>query len=238
MSTSTLLSDFVGAVATVVGREHVRLGRNNQDAAALVARDDRLILAVTDGCSSGRSSEVGARFGAAWLARNAGGLLDGASFDASARSLTRALAGALGELARLFGAVEPGVVEHHLLFSFLVAVIGAEQAVLVGVGDGVHAVNGARVVLDPGPENAPPYVAYALLGADVTPRVHWSGPTASLRSLALGSDGAAGVLDELAAHPALEKNPSLLQKRLNVLARERVLFDDATLGVLVRRRAA
>jgi hypothetical protein len=236
MGTPTLLSDFVGAVATVAGREHVRLGRNNQDAAAFVARQDRLVLAVTDGCSSGKSSEVGARFGPAWLARNAGELLDGASSDA-ARSLTRALAGALGDLARLLGGVEPGVVEDHLLFSFLVAVVGAERSVVVGVGDGVHAVNGARVVLDPGPDNAPMYVAYALFGADVAPRVHWSGPTADLRSLALGSDGAAGVVGDLAEHPAVAKNPSLLQKRLNVLARERVLFDDTTLGVLVRRRA-
>ena len=58
---------FFATCGSVTGREHARLGRNNQDGVALAARDGLLVAVVTDGCSSGKWSEVGARLAARWL---------------------------------------------------------------------------------------------------------------------------------------------------------------------------
>ena len=64
----TLSASFAIAGGTVLGTEHRHALRNNQDALAFRETEDALIVVVTDGCSSGHSSEVGARLGAAWLA--------------------------------------------------------------------------------------------------------------------------------------------------------------------------
>ena len=52
------------AAASVIGARHQRAGRNGQDAAVVVTGEDVAIAVVCDGCSSGASSEVGARLGA------------------------------------------------------------------------------------------------------------------------------------------------------------------------------
>ena len=49
--------------ATHVGRDHVRVGRNNQDG-VFATRD---VVVVTDGCGSQPHSEVGAQLGARFL---------------------------------------------------------------------------------------------------------------------------------------------------------------------------
>jgi len=58
---------FFVAAGTIIGREHVRLGKNNQDKVIVSVRDDSIVAVVTDGCGSGNSSEVGAALIATWL---------------------------------------------------------------------------------------------------------------------------------------------------------------------------
>ena len=56
---------FEIAGGTVLGREHLRLGKNNQDAFAFKVVDDYAIMAIVcDGCSAGAHTEVGAKLGA------------------------------------------------------------------------------------------------------------------------------------------------------------------------------
>ena len=60
---------FDVAVASVLGSDHARVGRNNQDA-ALVVRGDRFLLGVvSDGCGSCHRSEVGAVLATRLVAR-------------------------------------------------------------------------------------------------------------------------------------------------------------------------
>src|SRR6185295_18687753 len=66
--TMTLSESFVVAAGTVTGRDHLRAKRDGQDGCAIVARPDLVAAIVTDRCSSGTKSEVGARLGAAWIA--------------------------------------------------------------------------------------------------------------------------------------------------------------------------
>lgn len=243
----TLSAERLAAAGSVTGADHRRAERDGQDGCAVVTTDDVVAAIVTDGCSSGRASEVGARVGAAWLAASvARRFRSGASTDEDARAgaadVTRELVERLADLAPSLG--ERAATE-MLLFGFLAAVVTREIAIVFGVGDGlavVEATAGRFVVrVDPGPQNAPPYPAYALFGdaQAIAPRVHWVSAAANVAAIAVGTDGVGALSDdeiaEAARDPRLAKNASLLRKRLVVLAREGRFFDDATLGVVARR---
>ena len=52
------------------------LHRNNQDGLAVRVEPRRIVAALCDGCSAGRSSEVGARLAASWVAVHLPRILD------------------------------------------------------------------------------------------------------------------------------------------------------------------
>lgn len=250
----TLSGSFLAVAGSVTGRDHRRAERDGQDGHAVVVNDDVVAAIVTDGCSSGRASEIGARVGAAWLAAlveqcfrggAGGGNVDA---EAAAANVTRELLVRLELLARSFdpaGDVSAARVDQALLFGFLAAVVTPVATIVFGVGDGIVVVDGRVTSIDPGPENAPPYVAYGLLGgshACIEPRIHFVGATADVEVIAVATDGAAPLtadasLAALVADPRYAKNASLLRKRLVVLSDRGTFSDDATIAV-VRRRPA
>jgi hypothetical protein len=243
----TLSGEFLTAGGSVTGREHRRAERDGQDGYALVAGDEVLAAVVTDGCSSGRKSEIGARLGAAWLAALIEQHFSGAPSEDAAReavaSASAALLIRLELLARSLdsrGDVRAARVEEALLFTFLAAVVTPTVTVVFGIGDGVVLVDRAISVIDAGPDNAPPYAAYGLLGERIAPRLHFLGPTAGVDRVAVATDGlqAEPALPDLANDPRYATNPSLLRKRLVVLCDQGRLSDDATVAVIARRAVA
>jgi Protein phosphatase 2C len=245
----TLSGRFAAAAGSVTGREHRRAERDGQDGHALVVTGEVVAAIVTDGCSSGRRSEIGARIGAGWLAalveQRFAAVACEASATAAASDVCRELLVRLGLLARSLhpaGDVDAARVDESLLFGFLAAVVTARTTIVFGIGDGIVVVDGEVISIDPGPNNAPPYVAYGLLDAAAAgsvPRVHFVGPTAEVDVVAVATDGLAPVvptLATLASDPRYAINPSLLRKRLVVLSDRGTFSDDATVAV-VRRRA-
>lgn len=234
---------FAAYAGSVRGREHARTLRNNQDCAIASVHGEVAVAVVCDGCSSGPSSEVGARFAATWLARN---LPTYVRDDAQAwvDDATAGLLDAIGAIARSLSP-EPETlaitVHDFLLFAFLAAVVTPERAVVFGAGDGVVASRDRRLVLDAGPDNAPRYLSYALLqpGAPgVT--VHVDAPASAHDAIVIATDGAADIeaLFDFACDDRSLKNASFLQKRLVVLAEnERRLHDDTSIAVIRRKEA-
>jgi hypothetical protein len=101
----------------------------------------------------------------------------------------------LGALADRLPGTREAVVRQTLLFTVVGLVLTPDALTVFGLGDGLYAVNDAVVRLGPFPDNAPPYLGYALLpGAAENPglrlRVLHQAPTAGVRSAALGTDGA------------------------------------------------
>lgn len=245
----TLSEAFVAAAGSVTGRDHRRAERDGQDGHAIVVTDDVVAVVVTDGCSSGRASEIGARVGAAWLAtliEQQFRLAQKFHLPGCKRAVgevVRELLGRLEVLARSLdasGEVKAARVDEALLFGFLAVVVTAETTIVFGIGDGIVLAGGELTVLDPGPENAPPYAAYGLLGARLEPRVHFEGPTSQVDLVAVATDGLiplGGALAELAADARYARNPSLLRKRLVVLSDRGTFSDDATVAVIRRRSA-
>ncbi len=254
--------DFQVAAASVIGANHLRTYRNNQDGLGLHAGPDLLVAVVTDGCSSAPSSEVGARLGARWLAEWIPRYLGVVRTPEELLEAVRAgLVDYLEKSARMLRPEQDDLahtLEEFFLFTYLVAVLQPERALVFGQGDGVFSINGAARVIDSGPENAPPYPAYALvreaLMADpgpLMPVLHFEGATATVSSILISTDGAAelvsradeplsngekaGGLEQFETGPAILADPSALQKRLLVLARVHHRLRDDTTMVLIRR---
>ncbi len=246
-------SNFAALGGSVIGSDHRRALRNNQDGLAFASDDGFIVAVVTDGCSSGRASEVGARLGAAYLAARTLDVAPRAlDAQATASSVAAAVTEWLDDVASAFGARRKDAIADMLLFTFLVAVVGPTRAFVFGVGDGVVSLNGLTLALDAGPDNAPAYAAYGLLGAAPPPIVHVDVPTPLVRSLAIATDGALDLLaradealdggapqrglDQFEDDPVYLKNPSLLQKRLVVIGERNARLRDDTTVALVRRR--
>src|SRR3954468_9138579 len=142
----TLSGCFAAAAGSVTGREHRRAERDGQDGHALVVADEVVAAIVTDGCSSGRRSEIGARIGAGWLAA----LIEqrfrcGGDARAAAEDVCRELLVRLGLLARSLhpaGDVDAARVDEALLFGFLAAVVTPKTTIVFGIGDGIVVVDG------------------------------------------------------------------------------------------------
>lgn len=237
----TLSEKLVVAAGSVTGRDHRRAQRDGQDGFALVVSADTDVVAavVTDGCSSGRASEIGARLGAAWIAtlieERFAGVKDEDGARIAAQRVVDGLVDRLRDLSASLRA-DARVVGDMLLFGFLAIAVTKDVTTVFGVGDGLASVDGDVTLIDPGPENAPTYAAYALLGAHIEPRVLFVGRA---ECIAVATDGVdATTLRELAVDARLDKNTSLLRKRMNLLAEEGRFDDDATVAVVRKRRTS
>jgi hypothetical protein len=213
--------------ATHIGREHVRIGRNNQDGVFTSPH----VAVVTDGCSSQPQSEVGAQLGARflghWLSKQRE-----LSADLPERA-TDALTSYLYQAVLALGPEVESLLERYFLFTSLAAIRLGDRGMIFGLGDGAFLVDDELVRIDSGPQNAPPYCAYRLTESGSRPeaQTHFIGDA---RRLAVMTDG----LNELAPErvreltSGLHPNPLSLQRRLNVLAQTERFADDATIALV------
>jgi len=201
---------FALSSGTVLGREHARLGLNNQDGVCTRYDQDLIVAVVTDGCSSGRFSEVGALMGATWLCNHIAKSWTTLAPDPSVETLSGAIQDLDDSLVTFLHAVLGGFavggdsddrVLDFLLFTYLVSVVTPDKTWVFGMGDGVFAVNGAFVRLESGPGNAPDYPAYALVNpqrlvnnARTVPRLHLVLPTNEVAAVLIGTDGVGDLL--------------------------------------------
>lgn len=234
---------FQIASGTVAGRMHQLAGRNNQDSFAWATTPHGLVAVVCDGCGSSPHSEVGAQLGARLVAKTLavqlaqGGDATKGDFWQSARAVVLET---LGGLAGVLGGNPVDAVADYLLFTAIGAVITPDRVCPFSSGDGLIAVNGKATVLGPFPDNAPPYLAYALFdeaGDKYRFELQPALPAAELQSLVLGTDGAAallaleasrvpgrdepvGAFSQLWTDDRVFDQPEFLRRRLHALARD------------------
>lgn len=143
--------------------------------------------------------------------------------------------------ASAVSAAQAQLVEQHLLCTVVAAATDEHGAAVWAVGDGAYVLDGELTVLGPFADNAPPYLAYQLLG--VTPAAHFAarahddaGAAAATAHAAIlvATDGAAALGEDLCAFvapPALERllsHPDALRRHLATLARasERIVWSE------------
>lgn len=249
-------NQFEIAAGTITGRDHLMAGRGNQDAYATAATDDALVAVVSDGCGSSPHSEFGSRLLVRLLIR---AILDsllaygpecGAivfpSFWEAIR--VRALQD-IGVIARSLGGRLSETVNDFLLATAVGAVIVPEATALFSIGDGIIGTNGHLTELGPFPGNAPPYLAYALIGSsleamdpDALKFKTVAYATPSVHSLVIGTDGvrdliaaaekplpgkseALGPLSQFWEQDRYFKNQDAIRRRLALANREAVIPD-------------
>jgi len=222
--------------ASVIGREHQRLARNNQDAWACGEHRGARAIVVTDGCSSEKCSEVGAQLASRWLAHwvavhAADAVLD----EEFAHRATRAMTAWLHRLASSFEGDLIEATQRYLLFTFLCAVTREGRSLVFGIGDGAVLIDDSVLRLDSGPDNAPNYIAYRLLNSAQSggpeAQVHFIGVASRLAVMTDGLEANASQVPELLAN--LGVNPLGFQRRLNVFSETERLGDDATIAAMV-----
>jgi hypothetical protein len=238
-----MLPSFDIAAASVIGREHARAGRNNQDAFSLLAQGEVLAAVVADGCGSGAHSEVGAQLGARCVAQAVLAVAgEGMSVEAPG-FLEAVRTRVLKFLTSLTEQLGGSLVGEHLLFTVVGAVVTPTRTLVFSAGDGLWALNGEVHPLGPFPNNAPPYLAYGLLSPGAVPLERQAlVPTDEVMALMLGTDGAAdlaklaearvperdepvGPLSQYWTDERYFQNPDALRRRLVLLGRESVRAD-------------
>lgn len=237
---------FELAAASVVGIDHYKAGRNGHDGFHWELADDLAVAVVCDGCGSGRHSEVGAKLGAALIGRELAQRIRAGSDlgpgSALWRDVPRAAIEQLSLVARgLSGSLQDAVTD-YLLFTIVGVILTPAETVFFSLGDGVFAVNGEQIELGPYPDNAPPYLAYALVDG-TTPQLNIERhvATSDLRHVAIGTDGAARLaLPAFCENDLFFRNPDGLRRALFLMTRSESggLRDDATVIALRRRAAA
>lgn len=192
------------AFGSVLGTEHARMGRNNQDAVCVRILEDRIVAVVCDGCSSGipgkpSHNEIGAQIGARIVAfvieshLEETGSIDWRRLIDDAAMNTRLVLGSMGA-ATSIDTVDINTVLDMFLFTTVVAVVTKEHAVFAALGDGIVFVNDEQFKLGPFPRNEPPYLAYKLVPSTIDPAllqfcIIKELPADELESFFIGTDG-------------------------------------------------
>jgi len=231
------VDSFEYAFGSIIGRNHVLAGKNNQDAYGIISNEKFMIAVVCDGCGSGKHSEVGAKLGAKMVMNEIVDFLNQEANQDSQISNSEFwnlvklnLLQKLKDLVTLTnGDLE--FVNDYLLFTILGAVITERETVTFSMGDGAIAINGKLTQIPTYPDNAPPYLAYGLYKPDaVNFEIRDRLPTGELNSLLIATDG----IDDLIAVETINqfwqedryfKNPDAIRRKLVMLNREEVKPD-------------
>jgi len=199
-------NQFELAGGSVIGQNHLRVGKNNQDAYFWSVTDTSIVAVVCDGCGSGMHSEVGAKLGTRMLVDtiqnclnedclNENWHLDDADLW---QTIQNQLLNQLQQVAEQLGGDRIQTVQDYLLFTILGVVITSTTTAIFTLGDGVIAINDQRIGLGPFANNAPPYLAYGLLKQMTSDSFQLKAlqvlPTECLQSVLIGTDGVSDLM--------------------------------------------
>ncbi|AFY40223.1 hypothetical protein Lepto7376_4094 [[Leptolyngbya] sp. PCC 7376] len=221
------MDGFEWAAGSVIGKEHRRVNKNNQDAIAIKSATDYAIGIVADGCGSKAHSEVGA-----WLAVE---LLAEAIATHLPQPLTKQKIEEFGQnLLQNFPAL-PNF-QNYYLFTLLGFVVTEEQSVIFGCGDGIYAINDEIKQISY-EDNAPPYLIYPETKLEIYAEIS----TEDLNSLFIGTDGIEEwiqqkELSEFWQSDKYFKNPDQIRRTLAIAQKKESLSKDDTTLITLRHQ--
>lgn len=221
---------------SVIGREHIRIWRNNQDGvfSATMAIGDRdyHVGIICDGCTAGVNSEVGAKLLSAYLGSEIRMML---LSGVEPKDIPAALyARAIGYLRSIASLTMPDnsldFIKHHLLCTVIGFVADAERCYIFNAGDGTIIIGDETTKMDQ--DNKPRYIGYHLV--DVKYLLQQNGrlpdgfevrvaDLGHVERIAICSDG---IEDE--AIPLIwgHRHELGLMRKLRVLSNHQIPFED------------
>ena len=229
------------ACGSIPGSDHTLPGKpawkNNQDAFFTKSTPTCTIGIASDGCSSGKQSEIGSNLGvrifgeALFQTLSESGTNGQIPTKMREDTFERARLKMLGTISVIAGALSgrtSDTIETYFLFSIVGFVILQEKTYVFACGDGSYIVNGQETKLGPYPGNSPPYPCYALLGS--LERSKFSlveFETAQVSDIAVATDGVehfSGSFPEayrkMLAEERVFSNPDFLRRILAILNKE------------------
>lgn len=216
------------AGGTIIGKEHVRNQKNNQDAWQIVRGEKALVAVVSDGCSAGSHSEVGAKLGSRLLAESLSRCLELSAVDVFSGTVLEAVLEKVRQdvlatiriLANVLGGSFSETIENFFLFTVLGVVITEQETFLFAVGDGIFFLNGEYIELAPYADNHPSYLSYALVNTTLGGpenfrfKVVRQLPTKELENVVIGTDGVRDLIlatgKKLSGQTDVVKDPTSL----------------------------
>lgn len=211
-----MLDQFEIAFGSVVGTDHTKVFKNNQDAYAYKSGENYIVACVADGCGSSKFSEFGAKFGVNFFVNAVSNILQSLSqkeIDSLKQKeyipfpffekIRLDMLSQMRFLANTMGSEFNQTINDFFLFTMVATVITPWGTDIVSIGDGYIALNGEEIDIeipvsqDPRLQNAPPYVAYNLTGSKLYQKEDESlkfclvnsVETTLLESILIGSDG-------------------------------------------------
>lgn len=236
---------FEVAGGSILGRNHARQGKNNQDAYYSYNDEWGTIAVVCDGCGSGSHSEVGAKLGAQLIVKTiAEQLKQTQSID-----WERLKWEILDELKKSVKTIVgensfEQTINNYFLFTVVGALVTSLETTIFAIGDGVIATNGKVIEIEPFPNNAPPYLAYSLLkvGKAMDWQIYNQIPTENVSSILIGTDGVSdlikaedcclpgksdkvGAIAQFWREDRYFNNPDAIRRKLSLINREVTQID-------------
>lgn len=195
---------------SVIGKYHLGIGKNNQDAALMRVYGDKFVGIVCDGCGSCERSEVGSNIGANFVLKEIEsvflvepadvGCLDLLKFNEVKQHVTLLITDLAYKMRRdLFGAIKD-----YLLFTIVGVFSDGENVCVFSIGDGFYAINGNVHQIGPFEHNMPPYIAYNsipnFVSKEIDPayldfNIHEVLPLSKLQSVLIGTDGVGDLIE-------------------------------------------
>jgi len=233
LADENLSNQFEYACGSIIGRNHVLAGKNNQDALRIVIQDQCMTAVVCDGCGSGKHSEVGAKLGTRMVTDAIADLLH-QGLAISEPDFWHILNIKLLQKIKTFVEISTNeaqesvmeFVNNYLLFTIVGLVITPSETFAFSMGDGAIAINGKLTQIPAYPDNAPPYLAYGLYQPEaVSFEIRDRMATSELESILIATDG----IDDLVAVEEVSqfwqedlyfKNPDAIRRKLAMLNRE------------------
>ncbi|EKE30038.1 MAG: hypothetical protein ACD_2C00053G0004 [uncultured bacterium (gcode 4)] len=223
----TDMKEFEFAQGSMTGREHRRVGKNNQDACEVIMGDDFIIATVCDGCSDAKASEVGAnlicRMLNARMAENIQRLADELALAENAEKvignyLENLRVACIDDIIAVCMKLNANYlvgIKDFFLSTVVSVIVTREIAFIACIGDGVIVVNGEPYQIGPFPDNEPPYIAYGAVDpakVRVAKELYRFNlvkilPSADLNSVLIGSDGVEDIIShEFSNIPGKDEN--------------------------------
>jgi hypothetical protein len=194
---------FETAAGSVIGKYHLRIGKNNQDSYSILNNYEKeiTIAVVCDGCGSCSHSEVGAKLGtklvvnainATWKNQP----LDDQFWQEVHQAILEKLRNIITNLNENDGFL--AIIDYYFLFTIVGAIITPLETVTFAIGDGIIAVNDEIITIDEFPDNAPPYLAYKICNPNSQKydfQIYHRLPTAEVNSILIGTDGVKDLIN-------------------------------------------
>lgn len=251
---------FEIAGASVIGRSHRIEGKNNQDSFFYLENDKMIIGLVSDGCGSGKNSEVGAKLGVRMIAN---AIVDTIAekdilFEEILEKARLDVLSQIRVLANSLGLSFSRTVVDYFLFTLVGFIITDDETIVFSLGDGVLALNGEIKDLGPFPQNAPPYIAYGITNTSLGEKnpdllkfcINHEIKTSDLESLMIGTDGVGdlikceeknipgkeeivGSLNQFWEEEKFFQNKDMLRRRISLINTDIVKYKRNTSKVIV-----